>query len=403
MDFIPFTKRMRMTIENYGPNGQGPRGQYAYSSTAFWYQAELTPPFDELRGVKYTGGDDPAGKPTPMEYNPHAFADLNADNLRTYGLGITFAQQAEVLLADAVKAGTAKIVTDALRPYEFDRERAVDFGTVTAGQKLGDIKLKVDSDAVYYPRLYTAPEAGIADLSLERRQDAARSWRSPSPTCCNSGALPHQGRTHDRASWRPRPAMRSSIACSLSPPRGSPRPSKPRSWPSFGPRAGPPSRARAIRSPASVPAACWNSTPTRRARDSCSTSASVRPCLTSSEFARCWARRRPSSRRSSPINRSAREFDLYAADRRLGPSVLPLGPVPAGASEVEIRVVGSNKRSQGHDVELDYIRWEPNILGPGTAEGVWAQVVGTHDCEYRPQDLGPAYSGGHQFWVQPSA
>ena len=78
-DFIPFTKRMRMTIENYGPNGQGPRGQYDYSSTAFWYQAEPTPPFAELRGVKYTGGDDPAGKPTAMEYNPHAFPDLNAE------------------------------------------------------------------------------------------------------------------------------------------------------------------------------------------------------------------------------------------------------------------------------------------------------------------------------------
>jgi len=39
--------------------------------------------------------------------------------------------------------------------------------------------------------------------------------------------------------------------------------------------------------------------------------------------------------------------------------------------------------------------------GPGTAEGVWAHVVGIHDGDYRPQDLGPAYSGGHQFWVQP--
>ena len=50
-------------------------------------------------------------------------------------------------------------------------------------------------------------------------------------------------------------------------------------------------------------------------------------------------------------------------------------------------------------MELDYFRWEPSILGPGTADGVWAQVIGTHDCEYRPQDLGPAYSDGHQFWV----
>jgi hypothetical protein len=50
---------------------------------------------------------------------------------------------------------------------------------------------------------------------------------------------------------------------------------------------------------------------------------------------------------------------------------------------------------------VDYLRWEPQILGPDTAEGIWAQVVGTHACEYRAQDLGTAYSGGHQFWVQP--
>ena len=53
-------------------------------------------------------------------------------------------------------------------------------------------------------------------------------------------------------------------------------------------------------------------------------------------------------------------------------------------------------------MQLDYFRWEPDILGPGTAAGVWAQVVATHDCDYRGQDLGPSYSGGHQFWVLPS-
>jgi hypothetical protein len=95
------------------------------------------------------------------------------------------------------------------------------------------------------------------------------------------------------------------------------------------------------------------------------------------------------------------QFDLYASKRQLGPSVLPLGPVPAGATEIEIRVVGANEQSQGRDVELDYFRWEPSILGPGTIDGVWAQVVRTRGCEYRAQDLGPAYSGGHQLWVQP--
>jgi hypothetical protein len=50
---------------------------------------------------------------------------------------------------------------------------------------------------------------------------------------------------------------------------------------------------------------------------------------------------------------------------------------------------------------LDYFRWEPEILGPETSPGIWAEVAATQGCEYRPQDLGPAYSGGHQFWVQP--
>jgi len=95
------------------------------------------------------------------------------------------------------------------------------------------------------------------------------------------------------------------------------------------------------------------------------------------------------------------QFDLFAPKRELGASVLPLGAVPAGVTALEIRVVGKNAQSLGKTVELDYFRWEPAILGPGTAEGIWAQVVGTHDCDYRPQDLGAAYSGGHQFWVQP--
>lgn len=95
------------------------------------------------------------------------------------------------------------------------------------------------------------------------------------------------------------------------------------------------------------------------------------------------------------------EFDLYAEKPQPAPSVLPLGPVPQNLSEVEIRVVGKNPRSQGTEASLDYFRWEPTILGPGTADGIWTQVVGTRDCEYRPQDLGMAYSGGHQFWVQP--
>ena len=139
---------------------------------------------------------------------------------------------------------------------------------------------------------------------------------------------------------------------------------------------------------ASAPAGCWSSTPTRRARDSCSISASGPRCPMCWASARCSGPKRASSRPSWRTSRSGPQFDLYAAKRQLGPSILPLGPVPADATEVEIRVVGRNEQSQGWDAELDYFRWEPSILGPGTAEGVWAQVVGTHDCDYRRAGLG---------------
>ncbi|MCY2989150.1 MAG: DUF2961 domain-containing protein, partial [Planctomycetota bacterium] len=402
-DFIPFTKRMRMTIENYGPNGQGPRGQYAYSSTAFWYQAELTPPWAELRGVKYTGGDDPAGKPTALEYNPQAFPDLDADRLRTYGLGITFARQAEVLLADVVKAGTATLVTDALRPYEFDRERAVDFGTVAAQQKLATVKLTVDADTVYYPRIYTAPEAGVADLSFEIGGQTLPIAGRPKPQVLQLGglfltkgehALGLVTQTAGRAIFdclQLEPAARVAVAIEaeeLTVVRATggaavPRPSEPVAGASSG---------RVLKFHAD------------RVGQGYVFNLGKRPALPYTLGVR------PLVGPQAPIIQAfvgdqpiGPKFDLYASARQLGPSMLPLGAVPAKVTEVEIRVVGCNERSQGHDVELDYLRWEPSLVGAGTAEGIWAHVIGTHGCEYRPQDLGPAYSDGHQLWVSPSA
>jgi len=400
-DFIPFTKRMRMIIENYGPNGQGPRGQYDYSSTAFWYQAELTPPFAELRGVKFTGGDDPAGKPTPMEYDPKIFTEITTDSLRTYGPGITFAQQAEVLLTDAVKAGTAKIVTDALRPYEFDRERAVSFGTVTTGQKLAEVKLKVDADGVYSPRIHTAPEPGMAELSFERVGQALPIVAKSDPHVLQlQGLVLAKGEhalslvavTAGQAIFdcvQLEPAARFSEAVEaeeLTVVRtlGAAAVPKP-STPITGVSAGRVLEFRAEKAGQGFVLSLGK-------RPSPAYVLGIRPMLgPDAAVIQAFVADQPIGPR----------FDLYAPQRLLGRSVLPLGPVPAGATEVEFRVMGRNGLSQGWDVELDYLRWEPSLLGPGTAEGVWAQVMGTHDCEYRGQDLGAAYSGGHQFWVQP--
>ncbi|HEY5909629.1 MAG TPA: glycoside hydrolase family 172 protein [Verrucomicrobiae bacterium] len=401
MDFIPFTKRMRMTIENYGPNGAGPRGQYDYSSTAFWYQAELTPPFGNLRGVKYTGGDDPDSKPVTKEYGVRPFEDLNADNLRTYGLGITFTRQAEVLLADAVKSGLCKIITDALRPYEFDRERAVDFGAVAAGHTLAQLKLSVPADGVYQPRIYTAPESGIAEISLKTGDKALAISARPGRNVLELGSVFLKKGEHPAAlvavtaghaifdcfQLESVPRVTGAIEAEdmrvLRATGGAaePRPSEPidgvsggRVLTFHGDKLGQGFVVSLGQRPA-LPYVLG-----------------VRPLLgPDCGIIQAFANG----------NVIGPEFDLYAAKLQPGPSVLPLGPVPGGVNEIEIRVVGKNPLANGFDADLDYLRWEPAILGPGTAEGVWAQVLRTHDCEYRPQDLGPAYSGGHQFWVQP--
>ena len=95
-------------------------------------------------------------------------------------------------------------------------------------------------------------------------------------------------------------------------------------------------------------------------------------------------------------------LDLYAAETKPSASVVPLGQIPREAREIEVRAVGSNPAATGCEVELDYFRFEPLIIGPGTAEGVWAQVVETSHCQYRIQNLGGQWLGGHQLWVQPS-
>ncbi len=400
-DFIPFAKRLRMTIENYGPNGVGPRGQYDYSSTAFWYQAEPMPPFAALRGVRFTGGSDPASPPVEMEYTPNVFPEVTAENLRTYGLGRTFAQQAEVLLAETVKAGKARIVTDALRPYEFDRERAVVFGKVTPGQRLATIKVKVDADGVYYPRIHTAPEPGGAELSLEVggsilplvRKSSLHELQltgllltrgeHPLGLVATTGGealfdclqLQPAGRFAEAIEAEELKIVRATDGAAI------PHPSDPTESVSAG-------RVLEFRANKAGQGFVFN----LGKRPALPYVLGLRPMLAPN------AASIQAFVANQPIGPS---FDLYATKPQLGPSILPLGPVPSGATEVELRVVGHNAQSQGWEAALDYLRWEPSILGPGTADGIWAQVIGKHDCDYRGQDLGASYSDGHQLWVQP--
>jgi len=96
-------------------------------------------------------------------------------------------------------------------------------------------------------------------------------------------------------------------------------------------------------------------------------------------------------------------FDLYSAEKQPGDAILPLGLVPAGVSQVEIRVMGQNRAAKSCHVGLDYFRWEPQILSADSGEGIWAAVAATRGCGYEIQNLGGEFSYGHHLWIQPSS
>ena len=396
-----------MTIENYGPNGQGPRGQYAYSSTAFWYQAELTPAVRRLRGVKYTGGDDPAGKPGPMEYNPARF------------LGPQRRQSPNLRPGHYLRAagrGAPGRRGEGGQGQDRHRRPAGPTSLTGSGPSISGWFRRVRSWAEVEPRRQTptgstylyalhGPGSRYRGLSLRAAESRCPSWRSQDQRAQLGGLFLTKGEHPMRLVAAVVRATRSSIACSCSPRRDSPGRSKPRNSPSLEPPAGRPS-PRPSDPIAGVSAGRVLEFRRRQAgqgfvldlgkRPALPYVLGVRPMLGPKAAILQRVRCRETDRSSI---RSLRR-EATNSDRQFCPSGRsPLVRTDGGDSgrRQERPVAGIRRRSRTTSVG------SPNILGPGTANGIWAQVVGTHDCDYRPQDLGPAYSGGHQFWVQPSS
>ncbi|MCD6350837.1 MAG: hypothetical protein J7M26_01850, partial [Armatimonadetes bacterium] len=96
-------------------------------------------------------------------------------------------------------------------------------------------------------------------------------------------------------------------------------------------------------------------------------------------------------------------FDHYVPQKQPYPRTLRLGLWDGKTKELEIRVIGKNPKSSGYHVGLDYFRFEPAIVGPGSVEALWAEVAATHGCQYRIQNLGGPgdWYLGHHLWVQP--
>ncbi|MBM3494602.1 MAG: DUF2961 domain-containing protein, partial [Armatimonadetes bacterium] len=403
MDLIPFEKRMRMTIENYGPNGVGPRGHYEYTSTAFWYQAEVTPNFDQLKGVSFTGGADPLGKPEKQEYGVPLFRTPDAAALRTYGRGVPNVLEAEDLLRTMVRNGVGQIVTDTGQPYELSRERGVDFGLAQPGGVLAGFVIPVPEPQVYTPEILIAPVEGAADVALEiggewvdieSKPDAATIRLKP--VVLDKKEIPAKfvGATAGRAivdGLRLEPAPRA------------PRAMEAEDLTVVGVTQGAeaPHASPAIAGLSAGRVLEWHADKVGQGMTLKLPAAPDVPRVLGVR-----AMRGPNGGVIQAYvagKAIGPAFDIYAPDKHPNGAVWPLGLVPAGTAEVEIRVVAKNASAQGCHVGLDYFRWEPQILSADSEAGVWAAVAAVRGCAYEVQPLGPAFSAGHHLWIQPSS
>lgn len=403
MDLIPFEKRMRMTIENYGPNGAGPRGQYEYTSTAFWYQAELAPPFEQLQGVVFTGGADPKGKPEPQTYANRIFQKIGSDALRTYGRSEANVFEAEDLLRLSVRNGVGHIVTDAAEPYELSRERGVDFGEVQPGATLADFTVPNRTAGVYTPEILIAPLKDSAQINLvingtrlevDRLVNPGTVRLHPAPIGSGPFSATFMAATGGHAiidgirltpAPRARAAMEAEEVTIVGSRGGS-------SAPTPGPAAVQFSAARALE---------WNGV---------NVGASVTVRFPDPQVPSCTLGVVAETGPDAPTIQAyikdqpaGPPLDLYQPQKGVMPVPAPLTTVQQGSTVVEIRVVGTNPASSSHRLALDYFRYEPQILSADSAEGVRAFVLGTHASAYEIQSLGPAYSAGHHLWIQPSS
>ncbi len=403
MDLIPFEKRMRMTIENYGPNGVGPRGHYEYTSTAFWYQAEVTPPFAQLSGRTFTGGTDPLGKPETLSYGSTLFRVPDAGALRTYGRGVPNVIEAEDVLRNMVRNGVGQIVTDAGRPYEFSRERAVDFGMTQPGAVLAGFTLPVPEPQVYTPEILIAPVEGAADVALEVHGEWVDIESKPDASTIRLKPVVFDDRQVPVKLMGATAGHAIVDGIRLSPAARAPRSMEAESLAVVAVTGGAekPHPSPAMTSVSGGRILEWHASAVGQGM--------VLKLPEPQTEARVLGVR-PMRGPSGGIVQAyvggvaiGPAFDIFSDAKGPAEGIWPLGVVQAGTTEVEIRIVGRNPAAKGHHVGLDYFRWEPQIVSSDSAEGVWANVAAVRGCAYEIQTLGPAFSAGHHLWIQPSS
>ena len=396
LDCIPFTKRFRMTLENYGVWNNFDH-EHEYSTVAYWYQQEPVPPYEQLQGQTYLGGVAVGQQPAEYPYRGNLFRELGPGDLLSTGLDLPYAQEAEALCDQAVGDGQAKVISDVGLDQPFSREQAVEFVAGAPLRELASLTLVVPKDSVYYPRLYTAALPGLPQLNLVvgtrtllpagPAKDGAYDLEavyleagahSAMLLACSDGRA-----IFDALQLRPAVRVADAIeaeelavvGCTSA---DHPHPAMPNGRPSAG---------RALGWHPTKPGETMTLQLPERPQQQYVLA--VRPML--GDY--CGMIQAFDGDR--PLGPA---FDLYAKQTRLG-AELPLGMLPEGADTVTLKVVGKHAASTGYRVGLDYFVWQPVIIHPESTAGVWARVIGAKGCRHTIQNLGSRFLGGHHLWL----
>lgn len=396
MDRIPFTKRLRMTIENYGPWFNIEHDEYEYSSVAFWYQRELVPPYGLLAGESYMGGTQYLQTPAEYPFDPSSlWTELDGAELRTTGRSIPWALEAEDLLR-----GDGTLVSDAARPYEYSAERAVAYTEGPTESR--EFRLAAESGGVYDLLLYTDPSDTACPVRLVLGGEIIEAVQCVEPGVFDLGAVSltkagskgafqvtgRDGAILDCLQLRPAVKAENALEAedlSVIRTRGNVE-----VYPS--PAARGPSAGRYLEVRAKSP-----------------DSGVVLPVIAGRTADYVLGVRAMVGPQSGIIQAFVDgkaigpAWDLYQEGELQPGGVYPLGLLPRTAQEVELRLVGTNPASGAYYAGLDYFTWLPLIIHPESDEGVTARVTATHGCQVRTQDLGDRFVGGHHLWVQPSS
>lgn len=398
-DRIPFSQRFRMTIENYGPWFNLEHDEYEYSSVAFWYQKELVPPVGLLRDHTYVGGNEYLQTPSEYPYTAETlWPTLDLAELRSTGRSIPWTVEAEDLLRGDAMRGLAQVVSDADKPYEYNGELAVTYPAAAEGTS--EFTLYALADGVYDVLLYTDPGHAACPVSLTVDGQTLEVVGSPEPGVFDLGVAA-MTRAGSRATFRFLEPLSATLDCiQLRPASKAENAVEIEDLPVLRTIGGAEVRTSAgVRGPSA-------GRYVEVSGDSAGDGLAL-PAPEGATAAYVLGLR-------AMVGDGAGVIQAFVDGQPIGPAwdlagegpwtpgdVLPMGPVPVGAREVEIRLVGAEPAATR--AGLDYFIWLPLIVHPESEPGVTAKVIAAHGCQVRTQDLGERFVGGHHLWVQPSS